>query len=126
MLEDVKRRLESFGYTATDADGWALGFVIDKVTSHIKNSCNIVDIPDGLKEIAVDMVAGEFLKGKKGTGQLDESELLASDAVSQIKLGDTNVQFDAAASASVQLDSLIAHLLRGYTADLVTYRRLKW
>jgi len=126
MLEDVKLRLASFGYTVVDGDSWVLDFVIDKVTNHIKNSCNITEIPDGLKEVAVDMVVGEFLKGKKGTGQLDESEILASDAVTTIKLGDTNVQFDAAASSSVQLEALIAYLLRGYGADLVTYRRLKW
>ena len=30
MLDDVKKRLESFGYIVTDADGWVLDFIIKK------------------------------------------------------------------------------------------------
>ncbi len=126
MLDDVAKRLASFGYTVTDADSWMLKFIIQKVTNHILNSCNISSIPEGLHEVAVDMVAGEFLQEKKAIGQLDESGILASDAVSSIKLGDTQVNFADGEAASQGLDSLISWLMRGYSADLVTYRCMKW
>lgn len=126
MLDDVTKRLASFGYTVTDADGWMLNFIIQKVTNHILNSCNISKIPDGLHQVAVDMVVGEFLQGKKASGQLDESSILSSEAVSSIKLGDTQVNFAEGETASQELDSLIAFLMKGYEADLVSYRCMKW
>lgn len=126
MKNDVIQRLASFGYTVILADDWMLDFIIQKVTSHILNSCNISSIPEGLHQMAVDMVVGEFLMGKKASGQLDESEILSSEAVSSIKLGDTEVRFAEGESDSQELDGLIAFLLKGYEADLTSYRCMKW
>jgi hypothetical protein len=126
MLDDVIERLASFGYTVTEADSWVLTFVIEKVENHIKNSCNISSIPEGLHQMAVDMVVGEFLMGKKASGQLDESEIMNSEAVTSIKLGDTQVNFGDDRTASQQLDSLIAFLMKGYEADLASYRKMAW
>ena len=126
MMDDVIQRLASFGYTGVQADAWMLDFIIQKVTNHILNSCNISSIPEGLHQMAVDMVVGEFLMGKKASGQLDESEILNSEAVTTIKLGDTQVNFGEDKTPSQQLDSLIAFLMKGYEADLVSYRCMKW
>lgn len=76
--------------------------------------------------MAVDMVVGEFLMGKKASGQLDESEIMNSEAVTSIKLGDTQVNFGDDRTASQQLDSLIAFLMKGYEADLASYRKMAW
>ena len=65
MLDDVKKRLESFGYIVTDADAWVLDFIIKKVENHIKNQCNTSTVPEGLYEIAVDMAVGEFYLVKR-------------------------------------------------------------
>ncbi len=126
MKNDVTQRLASFGYTVVQADDWMLDFIIQKGTNHILNSCNISEIPEGLHQMAVDMVVGEFLMGKKASGQLDESEILSSEAVSSIKLGDTEVRFAEGESDSQQLDSLIAFLMKGYESDLTSYRVMKW
>ncbi len=126
MKNDVTQRLASFGYTVVQADDWMLDFIIQKVTNHILNSCNILSIPEGLHQMAVDMVVGEFLMGKKASGQLDESEIMSSEAVTTIKLGDTQVNFGEDRTPSQQLDSLIAFLMKGYEADLTSYRCMKW
>ena len=126
MKNDVTQRLASFGYTVVQADDWMLDFIIQKVTNHILNSCNISEIPEGLHQMAVDMVVGEFLMGKKASGQLDESEIMSSEAVTSIKLGDTQVNFGEDRTPSQQLDSLIAFLMKGYEADLTSYRCMKW
>lgn len=126
MKNDVTQRLASFGYTVVQADDWMLDFIIQKVTNHILNSCNISEIPEGLHQMAVDMVVGEFLMGKKASGQLDESEIMSSEAVTTIKLGDTQVNFGEDRTPSQQLDSLIAFLMKGYEADLTSYRCMKW
>ena len=126
MKNDVTQRLASFGYTVVQADDWTLDFIIQKVTNHILNTCNISEIPEGLHQMAVDMVVGEFLMGKKASGQLDESEIMSSEAVTNIKLGDTQVNFGEDITPSQQLDSLIAFLMKGYEADLTSYRCMKW
>jgi hypothetical protein len=126
MKNDVTQRLASFDYTVVQADDWMLDFIIQKVSNHILHSCNISSIPEGLHQMAVDMVVGEFLMGKKASGQLDETAIMSSEAVTSIKLGDTQVNFGGDRTASQQLDSLIAFLLKGYEADLTSYRCMKW
>ena len=54
MLEQVKERLESFGYALKDSDEAILTFSIQKVENTIKNDCNLSSIPEGLANIAVD------------------------------------------------------------------------
>mgnify|MGYP001322719888 CR=1 FL=1 len=126
MKNDVTQRLASFGYTVVQADDWMLDFIIQKATNHILNNCNITSIPEELHEITVDMAVGEFLMGKKSSGQLDESDIMSSEAVSSIKLGDTQVNFGEDRTASQQVDSLIAFLMKGYESDLTSYRVMKW
>lgn len=127
MLEDVKMRLESFGYTVTDADSWILNFIVQKVENHIKNECNISSIPDGLYDIAVDMVVGEFLLSKKSTGQLTGFDLSA--AIKQIEEGDTSITYAIGSGDSTpeqRLDALISYLMNNGKNEFVSYRRVKW
>lgn len=123
MEEEVKKRLEAFGYTATAADGWMLSFCIAKVEAHIKNSCNVSEVPQGLRSVAVDMTCGEFLYGKKQSGQSVGIEFEA--VVKQITEGDTTVTFDTSASAEAKYDALVKYLLRS-EVNFASYRRIKW
>ena len=129
MYADIIKRLESLGYAFDPADDWVLNFIVDKVTNTIKNECNVIEIPDGLHQIAVDMVCGEFLMMKKGSGQLDGFEVdLDSAALKQIQEGDTSVSFaiEAVASPEKRLDALIYYLMDYGKSQFITYRRLKW
>lgn len=129
LLDEVKQRLESLGYSCDAADDWVLGFIIDKVTNTIKNDCNIAEIPEGLNQVAVDMVCGEFLLGKKASGQLDGFNVdLNSAALKQTQSGDTNVVFavEGVNSPEKRLDAVINFLINYGKGQFVTYRRLKW
>ena len=123
MYEDVVERLQSLGYTVTNDDEWLIGFTIEKVTWAIKNTCNISQIPEGLKYIAVDMVCGEFLSAKKGSGQLTGFD--TEEAVKQIKEGDTTITY-AIGDGVITLDDLISHLINYGRSQLITYRRFVW
>jgi hypothetical protein len=123
MQADVTARLASLGYAVTEADEWIINFAIEKVTWTIRNECNLTEIPDGLHYIAVDMVCGEVLYSKKGSGQLDELDVDA--AVKSIKEGDTQVTY-AIADNGVTLDGLIMTLREAGRSEFVTYRRLVW
>ncbi len=120
MLEDVIKRLEGLGFTV-DTDNWVLNFCIDKVTSHIKNNCNVSEVPQGLHEVAVDLVCGEYLQGKFNAGQLGDY----SQAVSKIKEGDTDITFVSGMSDAELLKTLI-NTLCSRNLDFAAYRRFKW
>ena len=124
MLEDVTKRLESFGYEVIEDDTWVLEFIIQKVENYIKSNCNIDAIPEGLHQIAVDMSVGEFLLNKKSTGQLTGIDLEA--AIKQIQEGDTTVAFAIDSTPEERLDNLISHLLNYGKGSFASYRCIKW
>jgi hypothetical protein len=124
MFEDVVQRLASLGYTVDEtADTWLINFCIDKVTHTIKNTCNIDAIPDGLYQIAVNMVCGEFLFAKRGSGQLNDFDV--ESTVKSIKEGDTQVVY-AIPDTSITLDSLIDWLRTNGQSEFYRYRRFVW
>jgi len=127
MFEDVVERLKSFGYEVTETDNWMLEFIIQKVENSIKADCNINTIPEGLHEIAVDMVVGEFLLNKKSRGQLEGFDL--ETAVRQIQEGDTSVTFavgDGSKTSEERLDELILYLMNHGKGKFTSYRCIKW
>ena len=123
MNNDVVRRLKSLGYIVVPADNMIVECLIGKVTNTIRNECNVDTIPEGLRHVAVDMVCGEFLLAKKGSGQLDGFDVDA--AVKQIHEGDTTITF-AVADNSVTIDGLIDFLMNSGKSQFVTYRRMRW
>jgi len=123
MEEEIKKRLESFGYVTNTVDNWVLTFCIEKVEAHIKNSCNVSEVPEGLRSVAVDMACGEFLYGKKQSGQPVGIEFEA--VVKQITEGDTTVTFDTSTSAEAKYDGLVQYLLHS-EVDFASYRCIKW
>ena len=65
MINDVIQRLASFGYDVTDADEFALNFLYKKVENHIKSSCNILSIPEGLHILRLIWSVGNFCAKRK-------------------------------------------------------------
>lgn len=129
MLEQVKERLKSFGYSFKDGDKALLMFSVQKVESTIKNDCNVFSIPDGLKKIAVDMAAGEFLTAKKTFAPKDLAGLDLGLAVKQIQIGDTSTVFAVGEGTMTQeqrLDVFLNHLLMNGRNEFACYRRMRW
>ncbi|BDH60138.1 hypothetical protein MTP04_02680 [Lysinibacillus sp. PLM2] len=131
MLEDVKQRLSSLGIIVSSepssSDDLILSFTIEKIINHIKNQTNLSAIPKGLREIAIDMVVGEFLYLKKGMGQLDVSTLDFSLVAKQVQDGDTNTTFaiEASNTPEAKFDALVSFLQHN-EVDFVKYRVLTW
>ena len=94
--------------------------------NHIKNSCNTTSVPDGLLNVAVDMVCGEFLLSKKQTGKLQLENIDLNGAITQIHEGDITVQFANGMSDEEKFDNFLNYLLHNGEGDFVCYRRLKW
>ena len=126
ILNAVLRRLVSLGYKVEENDDWFISYAIQSVENHIKNSCNVTIIPDGLFNIAVDRVCGEFLFSKKQTGKLSIDGLDFDGAIASIAEGDTSVSFVAGASDEEKFNQLTSYLMTKGEGDFVCYRRLSW
>jgi hypothetical protein len=129
FVDDVDLRLQSFGYTVQDSDAWPVAFAIQKVANSIKNACNRTAIPDGLMKVVVDMVCGEFLFVKKGSGQLEGFNVdLNAAGLKQVQEGDTNIVFamESIASPEQRLNALINFLMTNGKNEFIAYRRLAW
>nr|DAT40811.1 MAG TPA: head to tail adaptor [Caudoviricetes sp.] len=129
MLERIKERLQSLGYTVKDSDDIAINFAMQKVENTIKNDCNISAIPDGLIHVAINMVVGEFLMSKKTFAPNDLLNFNLDSAIKQIQEGDTNISFavgEGSKTDEQRLDSFIDYLLNYGRDEFITYRRFRW
>ncbi len=131
LLAEVKDRLHSLGISVSsepsNVDEVIIKFSIEKVTNHIKNQTNLSEIPTGLKEIAIDMVVGEYLFSKKSMGLLKIDSLDFSLIEKQVQDGDTNVTFavEASSTPEAQFNAFIQYL-RHDEVDFIRYRVLLW
>lgn len=125
-VDSVIRRLLSFGYEVIDVDAWTIAFTMQKITNQILNEINHPFIPEGLNEMFVDKVCGEFLTVKYDTGSLNLSTLDLDGVIQSVKEGDTTVTFGASGSPEVKFKELLSWLMRGKEGDLSCYRKMRW
>lgn len=129
MQEQVKERLQAFGYEWQEGDEITLDFSVQKVENTIKNDCNVPAIPEGLKNIAIDMAVGEFLTAKKTFSPDSIAGLDFDAAVKQIQTGDTSTVFavgEGSLTAEQRLDNLLHYLLTYGREQFSCYRRIRW
>lgn len=126
MLDEVKNRLTSMNYTVKASDEPLLAFSIDKVTRFICNDCNVEEIPEGLKPIAIDMVVGEFLLAKKTYYPQDLEGFDLTGVVKQIQAGDTNVTFADSSNDDSILTAYIDYLLNHGKDQFSCFRKIRW
>ena len=127
MRSRVVEFLISLGIAVSQADA-LLDFVVESVNQIIRNETNQSDVPAGLESVAVYMAAGQYLKFKKGAGQLDGFEL-DDAAVKRIKEGDTDVTFalgEGSETPEQRLDRLINTLIDSGRGQFAKYRKLVW
>lgn len=126
MLEEVIGLLEAMGIFVVSDDA-LLAFMVKSVTERICNETNLLVIPEGLHYAAVEMVVGEYLSLKKGSGQLDGFDLDA--AIKQIQEGDTSITYavgEGSTTPEARLDGLISFLTKDRTPEFLRYRKLLW
>ncbi|MCR1953797.1 hypothetical protein NSA24_02975 [Clostridioides mangenotii] len=126
IMEDIKNRLKFLGYKLIDTDSLTIKFAIDKVENKIKNECNITEIPDGLYQVEIDRICGEFLFAKKQSGQLTEFDFDMIEK--QIQDGDTTVTYaiEAGQTPEQRFDKLVKSLTDTGKGEFASFRRLRW
>ena len=126
LTEPVLKRLDSFGYTSAENDTFIIAFCVQKVENSIKNDCNVSEVPEGLMNIAVDMVCGEVLSVKYRTGQLELSSLDIDGAIASVTIGGASVSFDNNTSDDGKLNTLISLLTNNGRGEFTCYRKFRW
>lgn len=126
FVEMVLDRLNSFGYEVNEEDAWVIGFTMQKVENHIKNECNIPEIPDGLINVAVDMVCGEFLSQLFSLGKLNDIQI--TQTLSSVSLGDTSVSYNTSGTVDKVglFTNMMNNLIHGKEGELACYRKMCW
>lgn len=127
VRDDVIKRLEQLGYTATDADNAQIEFELNKILNYVKNYCNITDIPEILDPRIVDRVCGDFLYYKKNSGSLEGFNYDA--VIKSIKEGDTQIQYAVGQGEDTpenRFDAFVKSLERGFDKWITPHRRLRW
>lgn len=126
FTEDVVNRLVSFGFNPTEEDAWMIAYTTKGTMNHVLNEINHQTVPDGLREVVVDMICGEVLNAKFLSGQLDLTALDLDGMIQSVKEGDTTVSFSAEGSDESKLKGLLSWLIQGKGCDLLCYRKMRW
>ena len=121
MLELIAKRLKELGHETSANDKELLLFCKNKVENYIKNYCNLPAVPDGLTEIFIERVCGEFLFSKLQSGVLN-SDNLDNSEIKSISEGDVSVTFSEKSSA----EKLIERLLQSGGGEIECYRKIRW
>lgn len=124
MVEQVKERLASLGYEVIDGDYFGLQFAVQKAEQYIKHFCNIIEVPDCLSHVWIDMAAGDFLLTKKSIGQL--SSIQIEPIVKKIQDGDTTVEYAATTDREATFNAHVEKMAHGHEAELIVHRKLRW
>ena len=126
LTELILKRLDSFGYEPTVDDDFIIGFSVHKVLNKIKNECNVDEVPEGLTDVAVDMVCGEILGTLYRTGKLNLTSLDLDGALASVNVGGASVSFDSNTSNDNKLNTLVSLLLNDGRGELACYRQIRW
>ncbi len=117
MIELMRKKLKSLNIEVGDED---LTDALYSAEQAIKNFCHIASVPEALKYVWRDMACGYYLQAKYASGALES--VLGAGNVSQIKEGDTTVNFQTVGGGD-RVGSLINGLLN-QKSELVHFRKL--
>ena len=127
MTNAVMDRLESLAYHIVGEDSLLIKILIEGVTTEILIKCNITELPDELKPMAVDAVCGRFLDQKHSSKQLEDYDF--ATAVSSITEGDISISYSTSSGTSNPEETFkacIKEMAKLNPYKLHAFRRLKW
>ena len=120
MLADVRMLIKaSVGYEVQNIDLPVLSYIYSDVEQHIKNDCNVTEIPEGLQTVLDELTAGKFLALQKGVILGTEG----TEVVKSIREGDTTVELGGT-STEQRYDAIVRVLTR--ERDFACYRKFRW
>lgn len=123
---DFELILNEYGYKFQSSDNYILDLAKDKVKERILNKINCSELPNGLKNVFIHRVIGEFLDFKYNLNQLELENVTIERMVKTISEGDTSVTYVDEESSTAKLKGFIDSLKDYGDAQLIRYRRIVW
>lgn len=124
-LDKIISRLESFAYSYVEEnDGYTIEYIKNKVLNHVLNETNQVEVPEQLENVAIDMICVEFLRLKKGMGQLESIEFERIEA--SVSMGDTSISYVNDGTPEQKFDSMLNSIYASAESELIKHRKLVW
>ena len=104
-----------------------------RLVAEVLDNINRTELPDGLREVVVDMVAGQFLKEKLVSGGLDDADgFVLTENAESITEGDITVKFATSGGSSgggsrqTQFAAMLDRLIKPHDSVFAAYRRMRW
>lgn len=120
MIAEVRMLIKaSVSYEVRESELPLLNYLYESVAQHIKNECNVTEIPKGLQTALDELTAGKFLALQKGVILGTEG----TEVVKSIREGDTTVELGGT-STEQRYDALVRVLTK--ERDFACYRRFRW
>lgn len=120
MFDDAKMLIKAcVGYEVKESELPLLSYIYNDVSQHIKNDCNVTEVPSGLQSVLDELTAGKFLALQKNT-------IIGADGfdvVKSIREGDTTVELGGTSNEQ-RYDALVKRLTR--ERDFSCYRKFRW
>lgn len=133
MIDKVKEQLLALNYTLVENDDIILKFTLEKTESYIKNYCNILEIPEELNSVVIDMTMANFLMAKKSIATSSESEsntiVDTPSVIQSIHEGDTTITYATNTNESTpeqKSQEYLNGLIENAEKQLIKYRCLSW
>lgn len=123
MLEKITARLAGWGYEVVEGDTFALEFLIAKTENHIRDFCNIEEIPESLEQSEIDVICADFLGEKALTGGLDLAGITI-ESIASITEGDASVSYSG--GSAFTLSKVCEEKRRKFEEDLMPFRAMRW
>ena len=126
---NVEKANEDDEMVEDELDILMIDFILEKTQTVVKSRTNLLEIPEKLTHVIVEMSAGEFLRNKRTSGKLDGFEInLDAPVLQSDKQGDTALSWatDKVMSAEERLNQLINHLINSGNGEIAGCRRLSW
>ena len=120
MIAEVRMLIKaSVAYEVRESELPLLTYLYEGVAQHIKNECNVTEIPEGLQTVLDELTAGKFLALQKGMILGAEG----TEVVKSIREGDTTVELGGT-STEQRYDALVRVLTK--ERDFSCYRKFRW
>lgn len=128
-IDSVIKRLKSLGYQQQiQNNDYGLLFLISKIKQELKdNLCWDEDeLPQELDYVLIDRVCGAFLKEKRASGSLQDSDFITKGSLVSIKAGDVEHRYAQNNEQKIPIDQLIEDLCNSHKYELNRWRKLSW
>ncbi len=129
IIELVIDRLGTLGFFVEESNKESLEYLIQKNKKSILNTIHNSVVPEGLTEVLVERVCGDFIESVDFSKISEQSkEEILENCLKSVKLGDSEVSYEVSAQEGFydRIRNFIFSLRSFGEEEILCYRKLRW